>query len=385
MKILLLGEYSRLHNSLKEGLIALGHDVIIVSNGDGFKNYPADYSIKPTWSYTKIGNIFRQLFYRITKFDLQKTEQGIRFYFLLNKLKGFDVVQLINERPIKTTAGFELFLLKKVFRNNKKVFLLCCGNDYLIVKSMLERKLEKSILNPYFEDKSLKEEYKYVFEYTKKNHFKIHRFIYQNCVGIIASDMDYYLPMKNDAKLLGLIANPINATVLEHQQVEINSKIIIFLGINQWNVIQKGIIYFEKALEIIKKKYPDEVEVIITKSIPYKEYINLYNKAHILLDQSFAYDQGYNALEAMAKGKVVFTGAETAFLEHYNLQEDEVAINAKPDVDYLVEKLSMLIENPEKIIQISKKARAFIEKEHDYVKIAEKYLSVWKKSNNSNF
>ena len=135
---------------------------------------------------------------------------------------------------------------------------------------------------------------------------------------------------------------------------------------------------FEKALEIIKIKFPDQIEIITTESIPYNQYINLYNKAHILLDQCYAHDQGYNALEAMAKGKVVFTGAEKEFLEHYNLQEDEVAINAKPDVDYLVEKLSMLIENPEKIIQISKNARAFIEKEHNYVRIAEKYLEVWK-------
>jgi hypothetical protein len=50
---------------------------------------------------------------------------------------------------------------------------------------------------------------------------------------------------------------------------------------------------------------------IITKSIPYKDYINLY-KSHIVLDQVFSYDQGYNALEAMAKA-VVFTGAETEF------------------------------------------------------------------------
>lgn len=385
MKILLLGEYSRLHNSLKEGLMALGHEVIIVSNGDGFKNYPADYSIRAKWSSIKLINFFRQIIYKIFRFDIAKLEQGIRFYFLLSKLKGFDVVQLINERPIKTTSSLELFLLKKIFKNNKKVFLLCCGNDYLIVKSMLERKLEKSILNPYFEDNSLKNDYKYVFEYTKKSHFKIHNFIYQNCVGIIASDMDYYLPMKDDAKFLGLIPNPINSSVLEHLQVHIHSKIIIFLGINQWNAIQKGILYFEKALEIIKKKYPDKVEIIITKSIPYNEYINIYNKAHILLDQCFAYDQGYNALEAMAKGKVVFTGAEKEFLEHYNLQEDEVAINAKPDVDYLVEKLSMLIENPEKIIQISKNARAFIEKEHDYILVAKRYLSVWGKSKNSDF
>jgi hypothetical protein len=35
--------------------------------------------------------------------------------------------------------------------------------------------------------------------------------------------------------------------------------------------------------------------------IPYTTYINSYNKAHILLDQTYAYDQGYNALEAMAR------------------------------------------------------------------------------------
>ena len=64
-----------------------------------------------------------------------------------------------------------------------------------------------------------------------------------------------------------------------------------------------------------------------------------FKKAHILLDQNYAKDQGYNALEAMAQGKVAFTGANIEFLEHYNLQENEVAIHAKPEVDYLVEKL----------------------------------------------
>ena len=130
-------------------------------------------------------------------------------------------------------------------------------------------------------------------------------------------------------------------------------------------------------MKIIKEKYQDKVEIIITNTIPYPLYIELYNKSHILLDQSFSRDQGYNALEAMAKGKVVFTGAEKEFLEHYGLQEDEVVINALPDLDYLVMKLSFLIENPQEIIAIGKRARTFIEKEHHYIKIAEKYLKVW--------
>ena len=91
----------------------------------------------------------------------------------------------------------------------------------------------------------------------------------------------------------------------------------------------------------------------------------------------YAYDQGYNALEAMAKGKVVFTGAEREFLEYYNLAEDEVCINALPDVDYLVEKLSWLIENPFEIEEIGKNARKFIEEHHDYRKVAKQYFEVW--------
>ena len=45
MRILLVGEYSRLHNSLKEGLLTLNHEVKIVGTGDDFKNFPVDFSI----------------------------------------------------------------------------------------------------------------------------------------------------------------------------------------------------------------------------------------------------------------------------------------------------------------------------------------------------
>src|SRR5690606_28675115 len=126
-------------------------------------------------------------------------------------------------------------------------------------------------------------------------------------------------------------------------------------------------------LKKLQQKYPEKVEIITVENIPYSEYIEKFNSAHILLDQVFAYDQGYNALAAMAKGKVVFTGAETEFLKHYNLKEDEVCINAIPDVAYLIQKLEELLLNPKKISDISANARAFIEKEHNYISVAENY------------
>ena len=128
---------------------------------------------------------------------------------------------------------------------------------------------------------------------------------------------------------------------------------------------------------IIKEKYADKVEIITIRSVPYSVYITSYDKAHIVLDQVYAIDQGYNALEAMAKGKVVFTGAEKPFESYYKLQE-KVAINAQPDVAYLVDQLSLLIENPSEIIAIGTRARAFVEQEHDSIKVAQKYCDTWK-------
>ncbi len=376
MRILLVGEYSHLHNSLKDGLLQLGHDVVIVGNGDGFKKFPVDYSIESKWSQYGIINSARQIIYRIFSYDFARLESGIRFYFLLPKFKGFDVVQLINEAPIKTVPGLELYLLGKLKKQNKKFYLLSCGADYLSVKFALDKKLRYSILNPYFDNPALKKEYRYIFAYLKKGHKKVHDFVYKNCNAIIASDIDYVLPLRNDPKFAGLIPNPVNISKFENVTNLPSDKIVIFLGINQWNSAQKGIWYFEKALEAIKEKYIDKVDIVIARNLPYNQYIDSYNQCHILLDQVFGYDQGYNALEAMAKGKVVFTGAEKEFYEHYNLTE-RVAINALPDVGSIVSELSFLIENPEEISRIGLRARAFIEKEHHYISIAEKYLMTW--------
>ena len=376
MRILLIGEFSRLHNSLKEGLVMLGHEVVIVANGDGFKNYPVDLSTKAKWSETLLGNIPRQLIYKLTNFDIATLEFGIRFYFYLNQLKKFDIVQLINETPLQTIPKLERFLLKKIFKQNKKTFLLCCGVDYLVAKYLIERKERYSIMNPYFEDPKSKKEYQFILDFLSPNHKKTHDLVYQNSKGIIASDIDYLLPMQKHPKFLGMIPNPVNTNKIEFSEMEINDKIVIFLGINRGTYYTKGICFFEKALEILKQKMGDKIEVIIAENLPYQNYIHKYNQAHIILDQVYGFDQGYNALEAMAKGKVVFTGAEKEFDIHYNLTE-KVAINALPDVDSLVSELVYLIENPNEILAIGKRARQFVEKEHNYITIAKNYCDKW--------
>ena len=182
-------------------------------------------------------------------------------------------------------------------------------------------------------------------------------------------------------KYLGIIPNPINVDLLNYipTSIQKDEPLRIFHGVNTRAIHKKGNDYFEKALAIIQQKYPGKLVVETVSNLPYKEYIEKYNACHVLLDQVFGYDQGYNALEAMAKGKVVFSGAEEEWEAFFNKQEDEVLIHVIPDVAQIVSKLEKLILNPHLVQEISKNARKFIEEEHHYIKIAENYISTWQK------
>lgn len=379
MRILLVGEYSRLHNSLKEGLNQLGHEVIIMGNKDNFKNYPVDIYINHSFQKGILKKI-KVGIYKLTTIDLGSIEIYLKAKFRLNKLKSFDIVQLINESPLVIKAPFEKRFIKHLLKHTDKLFLLSTGPDYLNISYLLKDKLKYSLLTPYFEDPSLKKTYQFDLQYLNSQFKKLHHYIYNNCNGVIATDIDYHIPLLKHKTYLGLIPNPINIEFIKYEPLEFTGKISIFHGVNRHSMIKKGNKFFEDALKLIEKKYPNEVEITTTYNIPYEEYIKHYDNCHILLDQVYAYDQGYNALEAMAKGKVVFTGAEQEWLDYYNLKEDTVAINALPDAKKIAEKLEWLILNPLKIIEISKNARAFIEKEHNYKKIAQTYLETWIKN-----
>jgi len=375
MKILLVGEYSRLHNSLKEGLLELGHNVTIVAAQDGFKKYDIDIQIHKKYTKGLLKKI-KNIIYRLTKIDLESLQVKKQIISLKPKISGYDIVQFINEASFKCTANIEKDIFDLISTWNKNVFLLSCGTDYISVKYANEEKYRYSILTPY---KNGKDQFisSYGLKFLRPEFIELHHHIYKSIIGVIASDLDYHLPLLNHPKYLGLIPNPINTEHLEFQKLKIENEIIIFHGINSHNYYKKGNDIFEAALDIINTKYAEKIKIVTVRSVPYNEYIKSYNEAHIMLDQVYAYDQGFNALEAMAKGKVVFTGAEKEWLEYYNLEEDTVAINALPDANSIAKKLEWLILNPEKIIEISSNARQFIESHHNYISSAKQYLKTW--------
>lgn len=382
MKILLIGEYSRLHNSLKEGLKSLGHEVVLVGNGDLFKNYPVDISIDSPLASKYLPLFIRKLFFKLFKIDLWDYEKVRKLKKNIPNFHGYNVVQLINEDAFSLQPKIQKKYISILKNQNEQLYLLTCGDDNISINHYLQNNDKYSILTPYLKDNSLKKNYYYSLKYTLKSYQDLHEFIFKIIKGVIASDIDYHLPLRQHKKYLGLIPNPINIDKLEYSELNITNKITIFHGVNSKNYIKKGNKFFDEALDIIKSKYAEKVSIIRTEDLPYNQYIEAFNKAHIVLDQVYAYDQGYNALEAMAKGKVVFTGAEQEWLDYYNLEENTVAINALPETEAIVGKLTWLIENPSNILVISKNARTFIEREHHYITIAKRYLKTWEENAN---
>ncbi|MDE5788145.1 MAG: glycosyltransferase, partial [Bacteroidaceae bacterium] len=112
MKILLVGEYSNVHWTLAEGLRTLGHEVTVVSDGDHWKGYPRDIDLRRR-SLGKIDSL-RYLF------DLHR---------VMPRLRGYDVVQLINPVFLDLRAERILPYYKQLRRQNGRLFLGSFGID----------------------------------------------------------------------------------------------------------------------------------------------------------------------------------------------------------------------------------------------------------------
>jgi hypothetical protein len=226
MKILLVGEYNSSHHTLKEGLVILGHQVTVVGLGDGFKKRQVDVNfVQPYTSGFKL--FLKRVIYKLFKRDLNS--QSIKKQFFKNQeiFKGNDIVQLINEVSFNTLPKVERELLGFIFKNNKSVFLLSCGTDYISVKYAMEEKFSYSIATPYLEKRGTEAHFQHMTQYLQPEFVALHQYIFEHIHGVIASDLDYDIPLWGHEKYLGMVPNPVNLSKFEYQLPKIEEKVRI--------------------------------------------------------------------------------------------------------------------------------------------------------------
>lgn len=364
MKILLIGEYSNVHWTLAEGLRHLGHKVTVFSNGDYWKNYNRDISL--TRKHSILGGILYIL----------------KLLILLPKMTGFDIVQIINPVFLEIKAKRILPIYKYLRKHNKKIILCGFGMDYYWVNTCCKIKpLRYSDFNIGTKLRNNKDAIKEQKDWLGTPKEDLNKYIANDCDYIVTGLYEYYICYKPYfSNKTTFIPFPIKT---EHKENEVykfpHKRIKIFIGINKTRNEYKGTDIMLEAAEQIYKKYHDNVELIKAESVPFKEYTKMMAGSDIILDQLYSYTPAMNALQAMAKGIICVGGGEPENYEILNEDKLRPIINVRPNYQSVYDGLETLVLHPELIPILKKQSIEYINKHHDYIKVARQYENLYYK------
>ena len=363
MKILLLGEYSNVHATLAEGLRQLGHKVTVVSNGDFWKNYPHDIDVsRPTG---RMGGL-RLL---------------LRLYTLLPRLRGYDIVQLINPMFFELKAERLTWFYRYLRRHNRRVLLGAFGMDYYWVHELTTRKpLRYSDFNFGDQLRTDAEALRYQQDWLGTAKEQLCKLIANDCDAIIAGLYEYwacYQPLFPDKTTF--IPYPVKPAEQPSTKRAQASKVVVFIGINRERSAYKGTDIMLQAALDIRKKYPHRMKLNIAESVPFEEYSQMLAKSDVLLDQLYAYTPAMNALLAMSKGIIVMGGGEPENYDIIHERELRPIINVEPTYESVYQQLEQLILNPDRIPELKRQSIEYIRRHHDYLKVARQYVALYKK------
>jgi hypothetical protein len=351
MRILLFGDLSAMNLFLKDGLEKNGHEVDLVSSGDGFKNIPRDFTLhKIKQKYGKI------------------IDTGIHFIDTLvglKKFKNYDIVQIAFDH-LYSPAILNKIVINSLISQNKFIFLTIAGSNQTIMNHWLKNNDSK--LKLLFTNSIKFDGYKIN---NKAREYEL--YLSSKVNGIVPVAYEYLIPYINYKNVSNIIPLPINLDYFNYQENIVTNKLLIFHGLNKYGF--KGTFYIEKAFEYINSKYASDVNAIIHGKINFNNYIHLLTKANVVIDQTSSHSLGMNGLISLSLGKVVLGGDKIG--EESLGYINSPIISMKPDVKYIIQKLEELIENKHKIQEIGLNSRNLIEKFHSSSIVAQKYLQFW--------
>jgi glycosyltransferase involved in cell wall biosynthesis len=362
MKILLLGEYSNVHNTLAKGLRALGHEVTVASNGDFWKDYPRDIDLTRTPG--KLGGLALMT----------------KVYSLLPRWRNFDVVQLINPIFIELKAERLFPIYRYLRKHNKKIVLCAMGMDYYWVSECTYKKtLRYSDFNIgdtiRTDEAAVKEQQDWLG--TKKE--RLNKMIAEDCDGIVTGLYEYqvcYSPYyDNKTQFIPYPIEPVES----QPKTTGNGKTRIFIGISKKRSQYKGTDIMLRAAEDVLAKYPDRMELKKVNGLPFEEYKKIMDGSDAILDQLYSYTPSMNPLLAMSKGIICIGGGEPENYEILGEKELRPIINVLPTYESVYHELEQLVLHPERIPELKRQSIEYIQRHHDYIKVARQYEAFYKK------
>ncbi len=394
MKILLVGEYSNVHNTLARGLRELGHTVVVASGGDSWKNYPRDIDLRHTLS--PMGHL--AFLWRVLR--------------ALPKLRGYDVVQIINPVFLEASPWPHRWMLDYLRRHNGKLVMGAFGMDHYWAKVNRDlRPLRYSDFNigdiPRTDPVALADVKTWIgtvaerlCRYTAQQADAIVACLYEYWItyqhaenGALASKTSYIpLPVNSilhspfsilhspfsigSADLCRDSANQVNLFALAAPSV-LHSPLKVFVGISKGRSQYKGTDIMLRAAQRVQQQCPDRVELLVAEGVPFDEYQKMMEGSDVILDQLYSYTPAMNALLAMSKGIICVGGGEA---EHYELLGEKdlrPIINVEPTEESVYQALCDLVQHPERIPELKAQSVEYVRRHHNVQSVAKAYEALY--------
>lgn len=363
MKILLIGDASNFHWTLAQGLRLMGHEVTVVSNGSRWMNNSRDVDI----SRKGYGAVDSMIYLS-------------KILAHLPSWRGYDVVQVASPVFFTLRPEKNLYIFRQLKRQNAKVFLQALSTDHYYVKACFDGHTF-SYSDFFVGDKPLqrpgynRERDAYLNGPNKEPNIAMA----QECDGIAACLYEYYVSYHGDyASKLEYIPIPINLDESPMRQLpERVDALRFFIGIQRDRTELKGTDLLYEVLQEVKRNYKYECEVTAVESVPYKEYNRMMYESDVLIDQLYSYTPATNALLAMAKGLVAVSGAEPEFYDFIGDDDLRPIVNVLPDRVAIYRVLEGLVLHRAELPEMARKSRAFVERYHDYKRVAAQYIDFW--------
>ncbi len=368
MKILLIGEASFVHNTLKKALEERGHRVVTMSDGNGWHDAPRDIDLRRNMKYGKFGGLM-VLWKLLTH---------------LPQLVGNDVVQIHNYQFVPLKYGWNTLLLKFLKLFNKSCVKLCLGDDPQIFMRQAQGVPRYSDTFWNGSEQNADANKDRIDEVMMPSPFKCWKRTTLMADALVAVLYEYWLcyetePFSSKLFYCGLPID-ISETLSSDHNKSFSSSLKVLVGIQPKRDFMKGAMRIAAFLEDIAARHPGRLKIKYVEGVPYDEYMALLQDADVLVDQLYSFTPSMNSLEAMARGTVVIGGAEEEYYSFIGENTLRPIINVSPELTdeqniAIIERA--LLDNTI-MERLSKESRLFVKKYHDSRNIAQKYEKIYK-------
>lgn len=365
MRILFFGDFSNFHASLSKELQARGHKVTVISDGGAYMK--TDNDILLVREPGKSGTI----------------SYLAKLAVLFPKLRGYDVVQLINPHFLSLRPKRFKFFFDILKKQNRSVFLTFAGDDYAFMNSCVNSDMfrfsEFRIGNRPTKFDSLTSTSSLL---TTPEEREAAMYIYDHIDGAMSVLPEYDMaarPIIGEERLC-FTNIPLDLNNIIYQPRDFDGKITFFVGLKRGKEIQKGTADLLEMCRRLEKEMPDKCNVESVTNLSLQDYLQRMSHSHILLDQLYSYSPGLNALQGMAMGLITGSGAQPEYYRYLNeATRPIIPLSPLEGMEYWENYFKELLHSPQRMKAMAEQGRKLVEKYNNASLVASRFENHWHK------